>query len=68
MYKTIFFELERCMTEKTMQEIGEVGEWYLIDKGTYIGIFRTTKSPHMFPKFISNKMALQKVAYQNVPT
>jgi hypothetical protein len=29
MYKIIFCKLARCMTEKAMQAIGEVGDWYV---------------------------------------
>jgi hypothetical protein len=52
------------MSEKAIEAISEVGDWYVIDKGTYIRVFRAIKAPHVLPKFISDKLALQEVAYQ----
>lgn len=54
------------MLEKVMQVVGEVGDWYVIERGTYIRVFGATKAPHLLPKFILDKLALQKIEYQTL--
>jgi len=46
-----------------MQAVSKVGDWYITERGTYIRIFRATKAPHVLPRFIPDKLALQEVAY-----
>jgi hypothetical protein len=46
------------MLEKVMQVVGVVGERYVIEKGTYIRVFRDIKAPYLLPKCIPDKLAL----------
>lgn len=37
-----------------------------MENGTYIRIYGATEAPHMFPKFVPNKLVLQEVAYRTL--
>jgi hypothetical protein len=54
------------MTEKAMQLISTIGDWYVTENGTYIRVFGATKAPHLLPKLIPDKLAIQEVAYQTL--
>jgi len=41
-----------------MQVVGEVGDWYVKKRRTYIQVFGATKAPHLLPKFIPDKLSL----------
>jgi len=52
------------MSEKeTLKVVGKVEGWYALEKGTYIKIYGATKAPHLFPKFILDKLVLKEVSY-----
>jgi hypothetical protein len=34
--------------------------------GTYIKVYGATKSPHLLPKFIPEKLVLQEITYQTL--
>jgi hypothetical protein len=51
------------MLEKEMLAISKVGDWYVLEMGTYIKAHGSTKPPHLLPKFVPNKLILQEVAY-----
>lgn len=66
MYTFIFCKPAQCMTEKAMQLISTIGDWYVTENGTYIRVFGATKAPHLLPKLIPDKLAIQEVAYQTL--
>jgi hypothetical protein len=49
-----------------LQVIKRIGDWYLMEHGTYIKIYRATKAPHLLPRFVPDKLVLQEVAYQTM--
>jgi len=63
MYRLMLCDPMKCMSEKYMQEIGEVGDWYATDRGMHNRVFGATKAPHLLPKFILDKLALQEVDF-----
>ena len=54
-----------CMTGEAMQVINTIGNEYVMEGTTYIQVFGFTKFPHVFPKFILDKLVIQKIAYQS---
>jgi hypothetical protein len=54
------------MTNKALAVIRRIGDWYLMEHGTYIRIYRATKAPHLLPRFVPDKLVLQEVAYQTM--
>jgi hypothetical protein len=47
------------MTEKALEIVYKIGDWYLMEQGTYTRIYRATKSLHILPKFIPDNLVLQ---------
>jgi len=47
-----------CMSEKAMEAIKKIGDWFVLDNGNYIMIYESTKSQHVFPKLFPNKLVL----------
>jgi len=45
MYTFLFCKPVMCMTEKAMQVISAIGNWYVMEEGTYIRIFGAKKPP-----------------------
>jgi hypothetical protein len=37
-----------------------------LEYGTYIRVYGATKSPHLLPKFILDRLVLQEIAYQTL--
>jgi hypothetical protein len=37
-----------------------------VENGTYIRVYGATKYPHLFPRFVPDKVVLQEVAYQTL--
>jgi hypothetical protein len=54
------------MTDKAITVIRRIGDWYLMEHGTYIRIYGAMKPPHLLPRFIPDKLVLQEVAYQTI--
>jgi hypothetical protein len=54
------------MTDKAIIVIRRIGDWYLMDHGTYMRIYGAVKPPHLLCRFISNKLVLQEVAYHTI--
>jgi hypothetical protein len=54
------------MTDKAHAIVKRIGDWYLLEYGTYIRIYGATKAPHLLPKFFLDKLVLQDIAYQMV--
>jgi hypothetical protein len=54
------------MTNKALAIIRRIGDWYLMEHGTYIRIYGAMKAPHLLPRYVPDKLVLQEVAYQTV--
>jgi len=54
------------MTDKEHAIVGRVGDWYLINYGTYIRAYGATKELPFLPKFIPGTLVLQDIAYHTV--
>ena len=66
LYELTFYTKTPCMTNKAIAVIKRIGDWYLMDHGTYIKVYGATKSPHLLPQFVPDKLVLQEVAYQTI--
>jgi hypothetical protein len=66
LYEFIFFTSPSCMTNKAIVVIRRIKDWYLMEHDTYIRIYGMIKPPHLFPRFVPNKLVLQEVAYQTI--
>jgi hypothetical protein len=54
------------MIDKALSIIKNIGDWYLMEHGTYIRIYGATKAPHLLPCFFIDKLVLQEISYQTV--
>jgi hypothetical protein len=54
------------MKDKALAIIRNIGDWYLMEHGTYIRIYGATKAPHLLPRFVLDKLVLQEVSYQTM--
>jgi hypothetical protein len=66
LYEFILCTLAPCMTDKTTVIIKRIGNWYPMEHGTYIRVYRAMEAPHLLPRFVLDKLVLQEVAYQTV--
>jgi hypothetical protein len=66
LYEFIFCAPAPCMTEKALSIIKNIGDWYVMQHGTYIRIYGATKAPHLLPRFVPDKLVLQELAYQTI--
>jgi hypothetical protein len=48
-----------CMTNNTIAITRRIGNWYLMEHGTYIRIYGAMKPPHLLPRFIPYNIVLQ---------
>jgi hypothetical protein len=51
------------MTNKALSIIQNIGDWYLMEHGTYIRVYGATKAPHLLPRFSSTNWC-----YKSLPT
>lgn len=51
------------MTNKAREAIVEVADWFTSSQGTFISISGAYKSPHLMPKFVTDKVIMQEVSY-----
>ena len=51
------------MNDKAIEFIRRIGDWCLMENGTYIKIYGAMKPPHLLPRFVPDKLVLQEVAY-----
>jgi hypothetical protein len=49
-----------------MQDIKEIGDWYIGKHYTYIRIYGSTGAPHFLPKYILEKLLIREIAYQTM--
>jgi hypothetical protein len=54
------------MSYKSQDIVGKVQYWYLLYYGTYIIFYEATKSLHLLPKFLLDKLVLQDISYQTL--
>jgi hypothetical protein len=66
LYKFIFDSPTPCMTDKALAIVHKIGDWYLMEHGTYIRVYGATKSPHLLPRFVPDILVLQEITYQTV--
>jgi hypothetical protein len=66
LYQILFFSPESDMIDKVQDIIWRVGDWYLLEYGTYIKIYGATKAPHMLSKFIPDMLVLEEITYHMV--
>jgi hypothetical protein len=66
LYEFIFFTSPPCMTDKDISFIRRIRDFYLMEHVTYIRIYDTMKPPQLLPRFVSDKLVLQEVAYQTI--
>jgi hypothetical protein len=66
LYESIFCAPAPCMTNKALSIIQNIGDWYLMEHGTYIRVYGATKAPHLLPRFVPDKLVLQELAYQTI--
>jgi hypothetical protein len=66
LYEFIFCTSPPCMTDKAIIVIRRIGDWYLMEHGTYIRIYSAMKPPNLLPRLVPDKLVLQEVAYQTI--
>jgi hypothetical protein len=54
------------MTDKEMEVIRRIGDWYLMEHDTYIRVYGAMKPPHLLPQFVPDNIVLQEVSYQTI--
>jgi len=53
-------------SKKTMRLIKNIGNYYLQEDYTYLRIYGVIASPHIFPKFVPNRLILSEISYQTI--
>jgi hypothetical protein len=66
LYEFIFCTHAPCMIDKAIVVIKIFINWYLMEHGTYIRVYRSIKSCNLLPQFIQDRLVLQEVAYQTI--
>jgi hypothetical protein len=66
LYESIFCAPAPCMANKALSILQNIGDWYLLEHGTYIRVYGATKAPHLLPRFVPDKLVLQELAYQTI--
>lgn len=51
------------MSPETMEAVSEHADWFASSNGTYLRVFNSHKSSHMLPRWVTNKLVMQEVAY-----
>ena len=61
----MIFEVEApWMTNQDKEEVAKVLDWFSCSKGTYIGVFRSYKHPHLMLKYFTDKVVMKDIGYQ----
>jgi hypothetical protein len=58
LYEFISYKKTPCMTDKSIAIINRIGDWYLMDHGTYIKFYGATKPPYLLTRSIPDKLVL----------
>lgn len=62
-YKLIFEKNPPCMSQEVMEEILNIVYWYASPSGTFIKVFCGEKPPRVLPRYATEKLVMQEVAY-----
>jgi hypothetical protein len=54
------------MFDRDQAIVGTVGDWYLLEYGTFIKVCGVIKSPHVLPKFIHDRLVWQEITKQTL--
>ena len=61
----LLFETEMPrISEAGWESISLIGNWYMMNKFTYIRLVGITPTPHLLPKYIPDKLLLKAFAFQ----
>jgi hypothetical protein len=52
LYELIFCTSAPFMTDKALEIIQKIGDFYLMEHKNYIILYRATKAPHFIPRFV----------------
>lgn len=63
LYKMIFEQDLPCMSQEAMQALLNIADWYASLGGTFIRMFGMEKPLHELPRFATDKLVIQEVAY-----
>ena len=63
LYRMIFEQDPPCMSQEEMQALFNIAECYASHGGTFIRMFGLEKPSHELPRFATNKLVMQEVAY-----
>ena len=59
----IFEEYLPCMSQRAMDAIIEIADWYSSPGGTFLRVFSEEKPPYVLPRCATNKLVIQEVSY-----
>ena len=51
------------ISEAGRESISLIGNWYMLKDFTYIRLARIMAAPHLFPKYVPNKLLLKEFAF-----
>lgn len=63
LYRLIFQEEPPCMSHQVMEVVLELEDWFASLECTFLREFGGHKSPHLLPRYATNKLVMQEVAY-----
>lgn len=59
----IFEEEPPCMPCEMMEAMPELADWFASPDETYLKMFGSQKSPHILPRYATDKLVMQEFAY-----
>lgn len=62
-YKLIFEKDPPCMSLEVMEALINIVDWYASSSGKFIRMFGGEKPLHVLPRFATDKLVMQEVAY-----
>lgn len=60
LYNMIFEEDLPCMSREKMEAVSELAGWFASPNGTYLRVFGGQKSPHLLPRYATDKLVMKK--------
>jgi len=63
LYKMIFQEETPCMSREAVKAVSKLANWFASLNDTYLIVFGGHKSPHFLPRYATDKLVMQEVAY-----
>lgn len=52
------------LSDKAIEVLQDIGDWYIDERSTYINIYGETKAPHTLPVHVPNRLVIREVAYK----